>query len=1313
MPLTPDAKRLLAETIRGTAQDPEKGLRARLIRAIHDEADRRYRLSVRISEAGLDEAHRKRRERIEAWLAERVRTARPNNAGEAEVARDRVLRQAEKDAAATFINRIFLVRQLEALGLSKPAVVTAGWSSRGYREFREFAPGLTADETEGYATLLQLVFDELAEDLPGLFGGVALTSLLPVPASTLREVIERLDDPGLASAWSDDTTLGWVYQFWNDPERREIDALLDAQSKLEPRDIAAKTQVFTERYMVEWLLQNSLGTTWRAICKKHGWSSDVEGVLSVLQERRSEWRRKLASSEVAADAPLPLDGSEEAWKYLVAQPIPNEWVDAAPESVRVLKLLDPACGSGHFLVIAFGLLAALYREEARHRGQSISDREIAESILENNLFGIDIDPRAVQIAAASLYLKARSFSKDARPKRLNLVAPFLQIGNLPSNDPAVTHLREDLKREVGIPEELTSKLLSSLAGVDHLGTLLRVDAAVEEAIENVESEFTRTHGQGDLFTGFPSKRIKQSVEDARATVLSRVERFLAVHSSSEDLGLRLDGEQLTAGLRFLHLIRPRTYDIVVGNPPYFGTQSLADTEYIDGAYPQSKENLCTALFERATELVRPGGQVAFVTVRNWLYVSQLGTFRGSIFRMFPPFCAADLGLGGFEALPGVEAMMVVVRRGSGAECTVADARAGSSSEKAAALALTNSPFRTDPALLARLPGSPFVYRWSKEFIEDFLSRPLLGELAPVRVGMKTSDNLRFLRCPWELPASDAKSVIDRREDKGWAPYVKGAAGKVWIEPLADVIDWRDSGLGVRIALDAAYGQGPQGEKHFFKRGVAFSTIGRSFIARAHRYPSICDVAGSSVFPPDVAATVCLLNSRFAREVVQDLNPTINFQVGDVARIPYRPDRRAAEAFRILEEAFAQHEAGDELSPKFKGPAASAWQHAQAWAQALVDSAESEGLSPYSATFEQAAPFAFVSFALGVAFGRFGANGQGWMVSSPDDPSLPSGVLFLSARRNDDDRAESLKDSLDHDACALLRHAWAEHGVALGEGDDVRTFLRKSFFEFHKKLYENRPIYFPLSSSKKNFVAFVSIHRWADNTLQVLLADHLLPERRRLEGELEDIKKARAEAAGGRTNRAERLLTELQKLREELNDFIAKVTEIAEKGPPSPDADTPKREADAAYRMDLDDGVMINSAALWPIVEAQWKEPKKWWGQLACRSGPKGTHFDWSKTAARYFSTRVREACEHDPVLAVAHRCLWRNHPKVAYEWELRLQHEIRSDFALGEPEADACRKQFLERDPRTASEILAAEVRRRDRRPRGRSSSSHSGEADA
>jgi hypothetical protein len=320
-------------------------------------------------------------------------------------------------------------------------------------------------------------------------------------------------------------------------------------------------------------------------------------------------------------------------------------------------------------------------------------------------------------------------------------------------------------------------------------------------------------------------------------------------------------------------------------------------------------------------------------------------------------------------------------------------------------------------------------------------------------------------------------------------------------------------------------------------------------------------------------------------------------------------------------------------------------------------------------------------------GRFGRNGEGLLSVSPPD-SLPSGILFLGLES---------ADSLSHPACAHLHQAWEEHGAAVGEGDDLRTYLRKSFFAYHKKLYENRPIYFPLSSTAKNFVAFVSIHRWKDDTLNVLLADHLVPTRRRLEGELEDLRTARAATPSGPNRaRAERRFAEVQKLLEELNDFIAKVTEIAEKGPPPPDDKTPRREVDARYSMDLDDGVMVNSAALWPLLEPQWKDPKKWWKELATAQGKKD--YDWSHLAARYFPTRVRAKCVTDPSLAVAHHCFWELHPAKAYAWELRLQDEIRPDFTIDEPGSDAHRARFLAEQADQAEEIRATEIRRRERK---------------
>ncbi|MBK8593649.1 MAG: SAM-dependent methyltransferase, partial [Sandaracinaceae bacterium] len=277
-----------------------------------------------------------------------------------------------------------LLRLMEAPGpsgtpLRAPAVLTGGWQSRAYQDFRELAPALCragrGNETEGYALLLQLVFEELATELPGLYGPAGVADLVPIPAATLRHVVDTLDDAALESCWTDDMTLGWVYQYWNDPEREALDAKLNAGGKVEPHEIASKTQMFTERYMVDWLLQNSLGPMWLAMCQQHGWTPEAEadGTLATLEERRTAFRaqRELGPEqggvELTALMPLHTD-MERRWAYYVPQPIPESAVEQAPSTLRDLRLLDPAVGSGHFLVVALGLLVALYREEARHRG---------------------------------------------------------------------------------------------------------------------------------------------------------------------------------------------------------------------------------------------------------------------------------------------------------------------------------------------------------------------------------------------------------------------------------------------------------------------------------------------------------------------------------------------------------------------------------------------------------------------------------------------------------------------------------------------------------------------------------------------------------------------------------------------------------------------------------------------------------------------------------------------------------------------------------------------------------------------------------
>ncbi|RSM38267.1 BREX-6 system adenine-specific DNA-methyltransferase PglX, partial [Actinoplanes sp. ATCC 53533] len=559
MPMTSHAKRTLSATIRS--------LRLRLLADLHDATETAYRLLVRAQDAGLDAAGRTRRARLEAWVAEQLRAQQAAKiAHESERSAEDFRREAEKQAAYTLLNRLVLLRLMEAprpLGdpLRTPAVVTGGWESRAYKDFRQLAPGLVrADETEGYAFLLRLTFEDLATELPGLYGPAGVADLVPVPASTLRHVVDTLDAEVLESCWTDDMTLGWVYQYWNDPEREALDDKLNGGGKVEPHEIASKTQMFTERYMVDWLLQNSLGPMWLAMCQRHGWTPEVQadGTLDRLEEQRAEWRAKRASGAVALTELMPLHTeAERRWAYYLSQPIPENAVEQVPNTVRDLKLIDPAVGSGHFLVVALDLLMALYREEARHRGEAgtehWSDRSIVERILSHNLHGIDLDPRAVQIAAAALWLKARQIAPDARPERLNLVASNLRLASLADDDPALVELRREVERETGIPGALTDTLIHALRGADHLGSLLKVDTAVDDALNQHEATLGRVKPeQGDLFAGFKPEpeRIPIGKVEAKATLLELIEGFLTKHTSGDDLGLRLRGEQLAAGVRF-------------------------------------------------------------------------------------------------------------------------------------------------------------------------------------------------------------------------------------------------------------------------------------------------------------------------------------------------------------------------------------------------------------------------------------------------------------------------------------------------------------------------------------------------------------------------------------------------------------------------------------------------------------------------------------------------------------------------------------------------------------------------------------------
>lgn len=1222
--MAPEAMEALSSSVRR--------LRAMLEGDLSRQLERRFRLSVPAAKAQLDARESALRARLEGWFAERARAHRERDGhGETRVdARAAV----ESEMAASALLRLFLLRQLEACGVSKPAVLSGGWTSKGYLELRSHGPGLTDgqgnDDYEGLDFLLKLVFDELAIDLPGLYGERPLDRYFTLSPGALRELVAALNAPELATAWHDDTTLGWVYQFWNDPQREAIDERVGPRGKVGAHEVASKTQLFTEQYMVEWLLENSLGRI----------------ALAMREARAARAAREAGSMKAPPTWPMfvheaaSLDGE-------------------LPTRLAGLRVLDPACGSGHFLAGAFDLLVPLYRDEARDLGVELTDEQLVESILRHNLHGVDIDTRAVEVAAAVLYLKARRLAPRGRIPPMNLVSTAFDLDGLAADDPALRALARALSggggRGGGAGGGEVSEAVRALRHVGLRGSLMR---------------FRHRH-HGELALPFDG-----------ADPTASLEQVVASRTGADDLGVRFDGTQLAAGLRLSQLLVEKRYDVVVFNPPYLATSKIdVPSEVLAEAFGDSPD-LFAAFVERALELCKPSGLIAFVALSNWMFLS---SFRDTRTRLLAGhiLLLADVGKGAFRrASKLIQSAMVVASPTPRPGASSLAARVGSRDaisarqtvEIARALerAASYTPF--DPSAFTQIEGAPWLFWLDPAFLRRYGELPKIDDVADCQGGIATTNNERFLRACWEVPYDLARAAATA-EPGALVPYLKGAEGREWIEPYRWVLRAEHRALELRVLLPTVRVERPS------LLGVAYTTIGHRFGTRLHTVTSVRDVSGASVFPAaevTAEALVCALNRSVVRDLASALNPTVNFQLGDVRRLPFDMVEGAAEIVATLRVAFEGHERGNELSIDYRSPAPTTWASAQAWAQSAVDRPAGEPLSAPSLAEVAPRASAAVSHALGVALGRFHPGGG---IASSSTGGLPDGILLLGPESR----------ALHHEACAHLRDAWRGRAENLGDDDELGAYLRKSFFAEHRSVYEGRPIHLPLSSAKRSYVAFVCIHGFTEGTLSVVLAEHLMPEKRRLEGELTDLREARR--AGRAKGATEKRFTEVQKLLEELEDFIAKVTDLAEKGPPPPDDKTKPREKDARFVMDLDDGVMVNSAALWPLLEPQWKEPKKWWKELANAQGKKD--YDWSHVAARYFPERVKKKCVTDASLAVAHERFWELHPAKAYAWELRLQGEIRPDFTIDEPGSDEARARFLNEHEREAREILSKELARR------------------
>lgn len=759
-----------------------------------------------------------------------------------------------RDSAFTFLNRLVGLRCLEERGMLRvdgereTALARdprLGASSLYFRARNELPPD--ADPREVWRATLDRAFRAISEDVGELFDPASEYGRLFPLANTLRDLVDRFNDPAIpGEAWADDEVLGWVYQYYNSEEKDAAYEKLGKGGKLErPDELAAATCLYTERYMVDYLLQNTLGALW---------------------------------AEMHPGSRLP-----ERWSYFVRPPegAPRRQEAKRPERLRDLTLLDPACGSGHFLARAFDLLVEMYREEGLE-----AEEEIPHLILERNLYGIDIDLRAVQLSALRLYLKACELAGPGfRPRRLNLVATDVALPGAPPPDL--------LERFRGDPQvqALIRGVWSELREAPRLGSLLHPERRVRDALE-------RRRGKGPTLE-FPDE---EAWERFAVELVEQIRVGFEEEAAAEDIGRRLFGRDLEKGMSLVEALT-RRYDAVVTNPPYAGSKNLdPDVKaFIEREYRDGKRDLYAAFILRCLEFARPGGHVGMVTQQSWLFLRSFAKLRGHVLNGTAVTTLAHLGPRGFEEIGGevvTVALFTLRAQGPPPEHRMTAFRLvgpKSPAEKNRLLrraiagkapGIVSTPQQSD---LLAIPETPFVYWLRPRFFELLRSERRLSDVAEVRQGLATADNERFVRCFWEVPelgvVENGKPVRGR-----WFWYAKGGRYQKWAGLEWLVVDWANDGKEIRsfVGPDGRLASRPQNIEYYFRPGLTYTLMARGSMGVRFMDRSAFDVAGISIFARAAIRRrlAAVLNARASSFLLRVTTQDLKFHAGYAGNLPW-------------------------------------------------------------------------------------------------------------------------------------------------------------------------------------------------------------------------------------------------------------------------------------------------------------------------------------------------------------------------------------------------------------------------------------------
>lgn len=1026
-------------------------------------------------------------------------------------------------------------------------------------------------QQEAYKLLLVGVCNYYNQIMPFMFEKIEDYTELLMPDDLLSEssILTSIREVMTPDVCQDVEVIGWLYQFYISEKKDEVMA---RKSAVPVEDIPAVTQLFTPHWIVRYMVENSLGRLWM-----------LNNPMSRLIEKMDYY---IKPEQDEADF-LRVSSPEE------------------------LKICDPACGSGHILVYAFDLLYAIYEE----RGYDAHD--IPEQILTKNLYGIEIDERAGELAGLALTVKARS--KDRRFFNRKVYPNICVLENVSIDEDDLNVYMNTVGRDLFTADLQTT--LNQFTQADTFGSLivptLRDVAYVREVIGNSKVA-------ADLFLA--------STHDKVCRILKQADYLC------------------------------QKYHVVIANPPYMGSKGMNPEikAFAQAKYPKSKSDLCAMFIERNIDLTVSKGIIAMITMQSWMFLSSYEQLRATILQN----AFSSLVHIGYNTFPELNSKVVqgvafVLRRQSSVYLTGVFLDLNSAKQSAdkhqvflrrlrmkETYAVANETFN-------RIPGSPIAYWVSERVRLAFDEGFTLSDVCEMQPGLQTSNNERFLRYWHEVALGRigfgySSSGEARTSGKAWFPYNKGGDYRKWFGNNEYVVNWENDGTEIKryVAETYPYLKGNidyvvKDRGRYFKESATWTKISSSAFAVRKSDPGfLFDVAGSSAFPSsdDIYWVVGLLTSKLAFDFLKAMNPTLNFQVGNVEMLPIPRDEvanirslissiamKAVEIERTDWDSYEtswdfrqlpllQELESGKPTPRLSEVYANLRSH---WYRTTLEMQkieeennrifnESYGLqdelipdvplneitltcNPHyrysngkteeecnnlllTDTIEE-----FISYAVGCMFGRYSLDKPGLILANQgetiDDyhknipepsfePDADNVIPILDSEWFADDIVERFR--------RFLKITFAEENfsenlkfIESAIGKDIRKFFTKDFYSDHIKRYKKRPIYWLFSSPKGTFNALIYMHRYRPDTVSVIL-NYLKDFKSKLEARLSQLQSVTISPSASQSDKTQ-AMKETEKVRsamKELEDWERKVLyPLAVK----------------QIDIDLDDGVKVNYA----------------------------------------------------------------------------------------------------------------------------------------